>query len=406
MDCATRRGWQLCFWLATPLALSLCLYGCGCRKEADPQFPDHLRGFRSPPPDPGFQLLVQAAEAAEQDAPKQIGRTTWTPGHKESAIKNASRALGLLDRAQRTGVRFEFAPTAPGTTRQSVRGWRFLGRVLKWKIEDALDAGKGGDAAAHFAKAVRLASDLSGGDGMDAGLGYAIANDCADSLWPSLPSLSAGELSGIYSRISSALANAPKPEDTLANEAATMMAAVQWVQDLYLHGDLKQIQTALGVSVEAAVKHLRKLKSQSAAEQVGYFVGFAAGATTISADLRERAALLPNLWEKPKAIEGQRPWRRLSASLLQTGYSFLDNWAAYQARMRLMALDAALLARFKRGQGVPKDLSSLPRWLRTDPFSGRDFTFIPEGPDYKLYSVGPDRTDDGGDKGTDITLGR
>jgi hypothetical protein len=74
-----------------------------------------------------------------------------------------------------------------------------------------------------------------------------------------------------------------------------------------------------------------------------------------------------------------------------------------QARLRLLMTHLAI-RRYRLTHGknpesladlVPNDVSALP----LDPFSGRALIYRPEGPDdasYLLYSVGPDRKDDGG----------
>ncbi len=134
MDCATSRvlgnGW--------PVLLALVVFGC--EKKVDRPFPSHVAMVTQPKPDRGFDLYVEAAKATEEDIAKQVTRTMWTPGQKDYAIQYSSRPLGILRQAQSGSVTFAFKAQPPGTLRESVRGWRFLGRVLEWKVEDAIAA--------------------------------------------------------------------------------------------------------------------------------------------------------------------------------------------------------------------------------------------------------------------------
>ena len=70
------------------------------------------------------------------------------------------------------------------------------------------------------------------------------------------------------------------------------------------------------------------------------------------------------------------------------------------AHLRLLTTELAL--RCYRGDqgGAPESLKQLvPKYLQrvpTDPFSGHPLIYRPQGTNWLLYSVGPDRADDGG----------
>ncbi|HEY5909488.1 MAG TPA: hypothetical protein VJA21_02670 [Verrucomicrobiae bacterium] len=73
---------------------------------------------------------------------------------------------------------------------------------------------------------------------------------------------------------------------------------------------------------------------------------------------------------------------------------------AAQARMRLMMVELGLRCYQADHGRAPAALEELvPKYLiriPTDPFTGRALTYKPQGTNWLVYSVGPDRVDDGG----------
>ena len=71
-----------------------------------------------------------------------------------------------------------------------------------------------------------------------------------------------------------------------------------------------------------------------------------------------------------------------------------------QAMLRLLIADLALRHYKLENGSFPNRLAALaPSYLNaipTDPFTGRDFVYRRDDSGYRLYSIGPDRTDDGG----------
>ncbi|MGI8922842.1 MAG: hypothetical protein ACR2HJ_02180 [Fimbriimonadales bacterium] len=398
MDCATFGRFAL-GWAALVLLLS------GCTPPEDKPFPDHTIGFSEPKPDRGYALYVEAAKAAERDTQKQITRTIWTPGQKDYALRHGQRALGILRSAQSGPVTYSFAPAIPGAVREPVRGWRFLGRVLCWRIEEAETAESLAQATNDFMIAARMGADLAGGDAQSAGLGFEIAREAAKPFWRRISDIPNSELNRVYTGLSAALQTLPAAGVTLRNERETMLRAVQWVQSLYLVGDFDQIRKALGDYVEPTIKFMREMKDEPRAKQVTFFEGLAQEAEQTVKNQMAQVAAGAHRWDEPDQPAGERPWKRLANSLFQGGQAFLEQRAIFETEMRLLALDAALLAASRQEGKAPADLLKFPKWLRTDPYSGRDFVYVPQGGTYKLYGVGPDGKEDGGDS-SDITIGR
>lgn len=259
--------------------------------------------------------------------------------------------------------------------------------------------------------AIRFGCDLAGGDAIDAGFGLSVIRSSCEQIWKAYPVLSQGDLRRLYEGLSAIARRLPNPESVIGHERENMLMAVQWLQELYVSGDLKAVSEALGDSVGPAVSYLRKLKSERGEEQTEYFEKMAAEAQGDAAWLMKQAALSPKFRRQPDELTGERPWRRFADHLFRNGRMYLSAHAETEARLKLMAVDAALMSRFKSRGEIPKSLEGLPEWLRTDPFSGRNFGYLPMGADYRVYSVGPDGKDDGGAStsfniGTDITAPR
>jgi hypothetical protein len=78
----------------------------------------------------------------------------------------------------------------------------------------------------------------------------------------------------------------------------------------------------------------------------------------------------------------------------------LESHELAAARLRLLTVELALRCYRTDQAGIPERLDQLvPKYLRhvpTDPFGNRPLTYRPQGTNWLLYSIGPDRVDDGG----------
>lgn len=377
------------------IALTALLFGC--RSDSNPQFPQILEEFRTADPNPGFDLYVLAAQQTLEGAEKQINRVTWTPGQRVAGIKGTQKAVSTLRKAHLSQVEFVFSPHSIVSPPIERRGWWFLGKTLQWRIEDALKQKNGRLAVGHFSTALRFGLDLTGGDVTDAGLGLTIAVEGTRALWPSFFELPAEDLARIFNVVRKHLENAPGIHNTLRNENATILRGIQFVLDCYTEKDLKKIVQIFGESVEPTVRYLQNLFQQSPNEQSAFFKGFVKEAHDQTKSLNAIAARPMEEWREIETPSGTRPWKRIAMHLLTPAKLYLENYRRSQTLLRLLAVDAALMARFKRTRSVPPDLSDLPSWIRTDPYSGKDFIYIPASGDYKVYSVGQDGIDNGGD---------
>lgn len=373
-----------------------------CRPDAEPAFPDPLADYQPEPPNPGFETMVQAGEAAAKDAGSLLDRLTWTPGYRRQAIEKAQRALSLLRKAQAQPIEYVYSPQSPLNDRVERSGWRFLGMTLLWSAEDAIEKGDGKRAVRDLLTLFRLAWDLMGGDALDVNLGYTMIQSVADKTWQQHSDLPPGDLSALSDGIRRILENAPSVHQALRHEEAAMLAAVQLVQDAFVSGGLEEIQKSLPDSTAPAFQYLRSLKDKPLREQVDYFQRFAQEARDRIAAWKRVASADPSEWGDIERPTGERPWRRLAMHYFDASDRILPEYAYALAVSRLIATDAYLLARLKAKKPLPNNLQSLPKSIRIDPYSGKDLMFRVVGTGYELYSVGENRRDD---RGSDVDLG-
>lgn len=378
------------------LALTSITASFGCGTPEPPSFPDHLAGYEVESSNPGFELMKQAGERAFRDAGVLLNRTHWTPGLRASAIGKARPALDLLRRAHRETFEFVYSPQPPLSENPARSGWRFLGTVLIWSAEGALEQGDGDRAISTILTVLRLAWDLFGGDAIDANLGYTLIRRLQSTVWESYARLSSEQLISLSLGIEKMLEHAPSVHQTLRHEEAAMLSAVQLIQDAFLDGGLDEVAKTLQKDTAPAFDYLRALRSKSQEEQVEYFRRFAQEARDRIRALHTIASEDTSQWRPLEAPSGERPWRRFAAQFFGASDKILGEYLFSLAVTRLMATDARLLALLRAGKRLPVSLDGLPKLLRTDPYSGRDFLYHNLAVGYELYSVGEDREDDRG----------
>jgi hypothetical protein len=371
----------------------------------------------APPPPPPFQTWVEldkpyrplarsnnafdgyvlAAERAEALCPESLDRVSFTPGMESRVLARLASTMQGLEAASQKSCQFEFRPSRPFDAPPFQRGWRLLGRALCWRIRDAIGL-RNYDAAIRIAGvAMRFGFHLTGGGASDASLGFAIVNDARQTLCPALVDLNPDQLERLSSLTVRALRERPPLSRTLQHERLNMLAAVQYVQHAYRSGDYSELKQKLGPLAQPVIRQLQQLADQGGDERVRYFRGFAAEADDEVAWVAKQAGLLARQRSRPPEPEGERPWRRLAQSFFGTAFHLPALSDRCVAQTRLLALHAMAIAAIKRTGNAPASISSLAEDLARDPYSGRPFVYAADGSDFRLYSVGEDGQDNGGE---------
>lgn len=388
----------------------LVLVAVGCHKEGPALLPTWSSAQAMYQPrsgsSNGFDDLALAAETAEKEVkPDYLNRVWFTPGMREAVIKQTGSSVGRVGAAVSKGVDFEFVSRGPFEPSPYARGWRLLGRSIVWRIDSKAAKEDYNGAARDAILATKFGFGLTGGDAMDASLGFATVDEARRSLAPHLGRMGAGQLNELASGLERALDARPPLTETFGHEKENMLRSVQYVQEAFVKGEFSDVRERLGADIRDAVQYLKDLREKSPTKQAAYFQGFAAEAN-------ERARWLQAVSELPleerkrdpgPQMAEERPWRRFAKHFFGAGEPLLAMRDATVARTRMMILECRILAQVKAKKAAPADLSEFDKELKTDPFTGSQFIYRASGTEFTLYSVGEDLKDDGGETDESFT---
>ena len=369
----------------------------GCRTPAAPTYPTWV------PPEPttvgsGKQATyLRAAEAAVEAAPEAATRVFFTPDRRKAVVRATAGAVGLVQQAVGQSGEWIHTPHAPFTSRSEQAGWRLIGRALVWRIEDALDRKDDAGAVGLAIVATQFGADLCSGDATDASLGFAIMADARRAVAPHLTRFQSSDLQRLSQGVRRALERMAPPAQTLQNERTNMLAAVQAVQDAYRDNRLDDVGRKLLRDAAPAVERLQAMRSSDGDERVRYFEGMAGEADALVRHAMLCAGLPTQARPKPPKFERERPWSALAKPFFSTWEPLLAVQDEGLARTRLFALECALLAQVKRERQAPDSLKAFEPPLTLDPYTGEPFVYRSDGGVFRIYSVGADYRDDGGD---------
>lgn len=273
-----------------------------------------------------------------------------------------------------------------------------IGRAFVWRLDDESRGANFDGAARDAVTATRFGFTLTGGDAMDASLGFATVDDARRSISPYLRNMGAAQLNTLADGLQRALNARPPLKQTFEHEKENMLRSVQLVQDSFLKGEFFDLKKSLGQDIRDSVTYLQDLREKSSTKQAAYFEGFASEANE-NARWLEAVADLP-LEERQRdpgpQLAKDRPWKTFAKHFFSAGEPLLAMRDATLARTRLTILECRVLAKVKSGQAAPKDLSAFDKDLTTDPYTGRQLVYKASGTDFTIYSVGEDLKDDGG----------
>lgn len=363
-----------------------------------------------------FGVLVKAAQEAEIKAPNASKNTTFAPQTQKNLKLELADAVTAVRAQAAQPVNFSFKPRAPFEPAPNQKGWRVLGRVIVWTEQGAA-------AMKDYDKAIGCAVDATGfgfgltsGGATDAALGLTVADEARRAIAGSLDDMTPEQLDKLADGYEKALSAKPTLQAALRHEHQNMLMAVQYVQDCYSHDDFVTLKSHLGSDIREAITFLEDMKADDKNSRPAYFDGFAKEADQEAAYL-DKACLLParkrddvddtparkgkekinvDKPTEPKK-EARRPWKRFSKQFFMSGRPLLSMNDATIARSRMLVITARLLALSKRNQPLPPELNEFDARLRQDPFSGYPFVYHAQGNRFRLYSVGADFKDDGGE---------
>lgn len=389
--------------LAAALVVGVA-WGCGASEK--PPFETY---FEPSAPTPilkdgpnAFDGYAAAAMEAESRAGDYLTWVSFPPSRRAEVTKLLAEPLRSVQFAAKKTCSFRYDGVRPFEVAPFRRGWRILGRAIVWRIERAVAAEDFDAAITDLGLATKFGFDLSGGATADASLGFAIVDEARRAFVAARANLSSEQLARASAIVETSLSSAPSADRTLENEGRAMLAAVQYVQDAYRTGGYTTLLEHLGLDLKSTTDRLEQMARHDAQERPAYFRSFAQRARDLTAWYRKVAGLSAqerSLAEAPK--EGNEPWRRFARHFFTTPGPYLRARDRVLARTRLFVIDAWALARVKHDRTAPKNLAGLARGLTTDPYSGKEFRYSSVGTEYRLYSVGANFEDDGGETNED-----
>lgn len=348
-----------------------------------------------------FDAYVLAAGEVSSDTRglgfDPLARTFFTPAQREKIIKALRPALARIARASGP-CEFQYDPVAPGKPMINRAEWRLLGRAMRWGIDDDFAKGDVASALSKAAMAMRFSADLCGGGPSDRTLGVEIASDVRDALIPALPKLAPAELHRLADAVKAGLERRPALKQTFDNGQKDMALALQSLQDGFQRNDLKEIQKAMGKEFRDLQSPLEEFK-KSERKRLAFFDGLDFDQRRLS-DAWRAAAKLPAS-ERTEVLkiklDGGRPRKAFARHFFLIGKPLLAIEDRSVAQLRLLVLEAEFRRVVRLAVRAPSSLASVKGPWATDPYTGRSFGYLPDGAEFKVYSVGANLKDDLGD---------
>lgn len=372
----------------------------GCGQRTPPPFPDYAEpGPRVSLSANAFQDYIAASELAERSAERYLTRVSFTPGQKEALVKLVSPAMNRVASAGGKQAVFPFEPMRPFESQPHRQGWRLIGQGMAWRITDLVEQGNDREAVRWTMIATRFGFDLTGGGATDAALGFTIVDEARAALLPALSRLDAATSAELAAGLDRALKRRPDLGQSVEYERLNMRMAIQDIQDAYQKSDFALFREKLGPDIQPAIVYLRDLRPKDATERTAYFDSMADEADAWAAYFSELANRNARQREsaKPPELQDSRPWRRWSRFFFRASEDLFPMQDRTIARTRLMGLHAWIRAQRIKSGSYPATLGGAPENLQIDPHTGSAFAYRTAAGQYRLYSVGADFRDDGGE---------
>ena len=347
-----------------------------------------------------FDAYALAALDAEAKGGKALSRVSFYPGEKKKAAEEIASAVSKVIAASKSPCEFKFTPHKPFQLVPYQMGWRLIGHVIVWQVESDCTAGDFDKAVTAAIAGTRFGFGLTGGGATDASLGLAIADEIRRAIAPSLIKMSAVQLDRLGRGMKSALESKPPISTAVTNEEGNTMLMIKALEDAAKSDQLKVMRTNFGPDSNEAIQRLDEIAGNDN-KRHAYF-----GSLTSAAKDETKAVIADSespasKWDlDPPKIDA--PWRKLAKQVYGAARPLLAINDATVARTRLLVLYAEVTRIWLRTKEYPAKLTGFSEPLTTDPYSGKPFIYFKDPAQFKIYSVGMNGLDDGGD--TDDTF--
>lgn len=382
------------------LICTLALAGCRSKEEA--KFTEWSSDRTLAPATGSGAKLIEIGEAVEASAiaaargksPITARTTFFSPERKQARAVIGGQGAALL-RLSAAGFKVRFTPTGMNQPPRYLRGIRLIGEALIWDQEYAISKQDFSVATMRCGQITRLGLQLMGGGGLEASLGASLIDRSRRLISSNFHQLGAGQLAQLGKALKGALGSAPGLTDPLENERENMLLSLQQAQDLAQKLDFKTLEARMGSSCHDEVTLLASLQKDPS-KIAGVF-------DWIGQDIMKRGDWQIERVRNPKTeaeepdLKQRKNWRvfyRYFASNLDSLAPMLKRSVA---RTRLFTLECFLRQKVKIKAPLPAAITEFKGDIITDPFSGSPFHYRSDASAFRVYSVGADLVDDGGE---------
>ncbi|MCH7904718.1 MAG: hypothetical protein IH944_09165 [Armatimonadetes bacterium] len=345
------------------------------------------------PSDNAFDYYATAAQQIQETSTDDLFRTSFARAKRRELLAENSASLDLLLQAVEVPCEFLFRHQPPFEERANHRGWRLAGRMLTWKIEQAVAEEDWDEAVAWTIATVHFGLQLTGGDLVDSTLGWSIADRGRIAIASDLYRIPSDNLYSLQDGVDAALKARPSEISSLDHEMESMLSAIQALQDAHRQGDFSAIRDHLG-SQSRSVNTFQRLRGE---EREDFIEGMMAETRDRIEHHQQEITLAASQRQPFRPASDDRPWAQLSRQFLETVEPYIAVRDRALARTRLLAANAYVQARLNDEGIEPGALDGLVGPEVVDPYTGDRLRYMAAGTDSFVYSVGSNWLDDGGD---------
>ena len=335
---------------------------------------------------------VELSARAVKETDVRFDAKDSTP-NRAKLLRELGPLLEQLARSTTKQCMFAFEPVAPIERGKNHAGWLLLSKALVWKIDESALSSDWDEAVRWTIVATTFGFDLSGGDFLDASLGYGIVDSARSVLAQYLPVMPADALDALSRGLVSAVKRRPDDQQTVNNESQSMLAAVKALQDAHMNGKIDDFAESLSGKSKSAVIGLIDLEDKERSK-------------LFKALLDERESVLEQLLvsiEVPGAqrnpvqysLEGRA--RIIADQFFTTGAPWFAMRDLTLTRTHLFAVSAGLYSNIAKTNEAPRTLDSFDPVVISDPYTGRTLNYEYQGRGFKLFSAGANGVHDQGE---------
>jgi hypothetical protein len=269
-----------------------------------------------------------------------------------------------------------------------------LGRIFAWRIAAANEAGQYRDASLLAIDGLKFAADLRGGDAIDVDLGCSISDEIRVAALPGINRMTVSQIWNQVVGLKSVLERTPALEIAARNESLNQAVSIGRLAKFVKDEEWSSVEAVFGADGAAVAKYLRENRANG--KTTAYFVELERERVS-RAEEEIKNATQPTRDRTRADRNEKRVWRRAAAHYLGSWRPMLARHDRTLARTRLWIINLMLERARLLDQDPPATVEKFSESVRLDPFSGESLGYIFDGRFSRVYSIGEDLVDNGGE---------